>query len=243
MYYQCPTKGNRLKIKYCEQKNIDARLADEIAWEWLYNILSDKELIADKIEEYWEERRKAVEPLKERLFHLDNMLEMLQSRYDKLIKMYLASDDFGQELMLPTKAELEGDIKKAKTERTEVQNKIDDIMIDYELHDMEDFCSGLPKWYVVATDYYGVLDYEDEELTFEQKRGYVEKYNLQATVITTMEGETYLHLMCDFGEAYRELCNNIYSNAQFPISFTLVFSDRLLLDFSSIGRFNQAVMA
>jgi hypothetical protein len=186
-YYHCNTRQNMLK-RDCDQKNIKAELADEIAWRWFYSILSNKDLIRDKLEKHQEERRKAIEPLIERLDYLNDHLVELQAKYDRLLKLYMTSDDFGQELMLPTKSQLETEIKKARDTRNELDEKVSDLKIDYTLDEF----NGWPDFE------------EDKELTFEEKVKYAKKYNLQATIMT--EGEkTYLHLTCDFGEAYRRV--------------------------------------
>lgn len=218
-YYHCNTQNNMLK-RDCDQKNINAQLADDIAWGWFYNILSNKDLIRDKLEKHKEERRKAIEPLIERLDHLNDMVFELQSRYDKLLNLYLSSDEFGQGLMSQTKKQLEDEIKKGRMARDELDEEVLNLKTYYHLD-----------------EYHGWPDFEeDEEITFEEKVKYAKKYNLQATIM--VEGEkTYLHLTCDFGEAYRELLDIKFYVYQFQI----IFSDKLLLSIDTLRMFQEVI--
>ncbi|MBN1220093.1 MAG: recombinase family protein [Anaerolineae bacterium] len=220
--YRCP--GHRKITKnYCEQSAVGANLVDELAWNWLENLLTS-DTLDEKLQNYVEEREREIKQLTDKLYPLEHYLEELGKRYDKLIRSYLASDDFGQSKLLPYKNELEEEMKEYQVRRDKVKEELETCKVSIEFYkyyverkkegvffDVVVSADNLPKNQQQAAREFDynladslLEDGEKRERTFEEKKKIVKRFNLQAEILN----DDQLRLTCDLGEEVLKLYNN-----------------------------------
>lgn len=189
MYYRCPCG--------CNKSYRDSHYLDQKAIDWLANIAYNPAELKRRIESNFAEKRKAMEPLEERFKILDALVEKNRAKYDKLIDLYLSSDDMTKEMLENKKAQLEQFITEHTNEREGVLYRIAQLGADFgmemlywppEIHMQED------------------MDRERAELAvnFAKRRALVEKWDLRTTLMVE-DGKTYLHVGCKLGTDLLEL--------------------------------------
>lgn len=251
LYYTCLCRIADYSKKSCSPAYINTQPVDEKAWNWLYSILTNRELIKSKIENYLIENEKAVKPLKDRLAIIDRTLERKHKEHDSIISSYLKLPELAQAKVLANLEELEVRIKEDEQERHELQQQIEQMGISamaienfratYQDIDSP-FSIGLNeggnvKWYTNSEAHEGAncaglskITQPQEPMIFEEKRRYIEQFDVQGRLIKE-DGKLWLHLTCALDEeTLIELFNTLSLNGHFPQSFRLTFSDKLLLD-------------
>lgn len=230
MYYACPQYTKGVEDKHCPIHYIPADIIDQAAFYWLGDIILSEEELTRRIKNYQAERQKALEPIQERLTILDQVISKTQSKFDKLLDLYLDSTDFSKEMLEGKRQDLETKLQEQQKERAELSKAAEELSQDISSLDQTEIL-------VAVFDNMGKQAVELCD-SFEKRRELVERVNLQATLIIEEDG-LYLHVRCKLGEEWLELCNTSSSNAQLPPKpiggFVLVLSDKLLLgDFSQL---------
>lgn len=197
LYYGCNSKHTENCVKY-----IRADKVDKAVWDWLEGILKDQNLLREKIETLWDQHRAAIEPIKTQLRNIDLLIEQKKAEYDKLIDLYLKSNEVGQRMILDRKQALETEIESLETERLAVADKLDDLNSFYGGEIETNYFTEITKH--LDNLFGGYLPDDTSKLTFEEKREKVERFNVKAT-ITQENGEVWLNITSDLGEVMQQL--------------------------------------
>ena len=270
LYYACLCEVAGYSKKSCLPHYVNARLIDEKAWNWLYSILTNRELLKNKIDNYIAEKEKAIKPLKDRMTIIDRILTKAHKEHDVMVSSYFKLPELAQAKALSGMEELERRIKEDEQERSELQIQVEQLELNamalkgwqegYKEHGQEfaDHIAHIQTvdeqewWYQawlenngrqhIGIDYRKLADLSknDEPLTFEEKRKYIEQFDVQGKLIKE-DGKLFLHLTCILEEEIlMELCNCLSATIQNQQKLKLVFSDKFfLLDLSSLPQFNQ----
>lgn len=231
-YYRCHTVSGALHAVPCSSKTYyRADLIDTIAWNWLKNIVSDKETFKTKLEHYFEDLEKLLQPKKQRLSFLLKKRDETQSKYDRLIDLFLSSNDFSKEMLEPKKQDLESKLREQNEEIEQLQNDIDYASF-YPDHQNWRMANAWVAYMDEMQEHF--IDNLDN-LNFEEKLKRVEKYDVRAELVKEDNGEIYLYLKCKFDETFCSFCipDGQQSLKNYK-GFFLVFSDKLLLNFTTL---------
>lgn len=266
LYYHCPKHDKRNDIA-CLQNNVNAGKIDTLAWQWLEALLRDRDKLRKRIEEYVEDKDRELKPLYEEVGRLDEVINRRRKEYHKLVDLYLSSSDFGQQELLPRKLDIESKLQADETKRKELQAQLDDLGKSVEWlkwylgvynsfdskEEQRNFATLLSSTQNTLVNAKGEKAFgkeyinfqeladltEDRELTFEEKRKYVERFHLEVKLL----GEGKILVSCDFTQEILSLYEsdrNVYIPVAFP-PFIIHFSEELKLDFSTLPQFRQAV--
>lgn len=124
LYYVC-NKGSTLpQSGACKMRLYRADHVDAAVWDWLRGWLADPERLEERLERYQENEAELNAPLRERITVADNLIQEHQEQLERLLDLYL-SGDFGKDLLMARKQELEGTIEKLKAERAELASSLD----------------------------------------------------------------------------------------------------------------------
>jgi site-specific DNA recombinase len=250
LYYHCPKHDKRNGIT-CLQNNINAGKIDTQAWQWLEALLRDKDKLRKRIEEYVEDRDKELQPIYQEVGRLDEVIKRRRQEYNKLIDLYLSSSDYGQQELLPRKLDIESKLQADEAKQRELQEQLDSLGESVKwlkayikegewstLSDSEKLAQSGWLW-MSEFDEIDELR-EDKELSFEKKREYIEKFNLQVKLL----GEDKILVSCDFAKEVLSLYDRkLYIPVRITSPFILHFSDILTLNFTSLPQFKQTVEA
>jgi hypothetical protein len=234
IYYRCPAcvKGSEQYHEGTHSSYWKSSLVDDLAWEWIKELISNKEKLQAKIENFFTERAERLKPIDDRLAIIQSMKDKYQKQYDGVMDRYLRADDTGKEMLEPKLASLEKLYKETKEELLSLSAKR--MFIDYPF-DKQD----LEYW---LQQRQAKMESENENLDnleFGDKLGYIERFNVQGEV-TLIDNEEYVRLTCNFAdETLLKLCSSsgaVILNWQ---NFCLTFSDVLKLDISELSRLKQ----
>lgn len=246
LYYHCPIHDARNGVA-CLQKNVRADKIDARAWQWLEDLLRDKDKLKKRIDAYLEDKEKELRPLLEEVGRLDEIISRRRKDYNKLIDLYLSSSDYGQNELLGRKLELEKKLQEDEQKRRELQTQLEQLGASlralevWQQHYQGYGVNGdsFAEFYAKCADEARAkglindnVDYwklakiarDKDDLTFEEKREYVEKFNLQVRLVS----DTEIGVSCIFSQdvLLSLLDEKIYVPVEF-MPFTLMFSDRL----------------
>ncbi|MBN1221429.1 MAG: recombinase family protein, partial [Anaerolineae bacterium] len=223
LYYRC-TGEKAITKRRCKQA-AKAELVDTLAWDWLQGLLNG-DTLGEKLQNYIEEKEKEIKRLTDKLCPLEHYLEELGKRYNKLIRSYLVSDDFGQSKLEVFKKELEEEMKEYQTRCNKVREELETCKASLEFYryyvqrktegvffDIAVSADNLPKNQRRAArefDYDladSLIEGGEREYTFAEKEKLVKRFNLQAEIVLEND-EDKLRLTCDLGEAVLEMYNS-----------------------------------
>lgn len=117
MYYRCGECGNHYRAD---------KLVDPFCWQWLEKLLSDRDLLRRKIDDYLSQQEDELKEAYDKLASIDELRTAKRNEYDKLIDLYLSSDDFGQEQLLGRKQMVENELKEYEIAYQKFKAQIDE---------------------------------------------------------------------------------------------------------------------
>lgn len=250
-YYSCPkhaAKNNAI----CPQRNVRADRIDALAWGWFEELAKDKDKLKKRIDAYLEDKDKELRPILEEVNRLDEIISRRRKEYHKLVDLYLSSSDFGQQELLGRKVTLEKQLQEDEAKRNELQEQFkglderlallkgylelikgdeerfntNHIVIVYgEEEEDEKHIFELEDEVVIENQSFSKdMFLKDSPKTFDEKREYVKKFNLQVKLL----GDDKILVSCDFAQGVLSLLNN---DMYVPVKNMqhLIFSD--ILDF------------
>lgn len=185
-YYFCPSA--RYFRENCPKPYFRTRDIDEIAFNWLANIAYSPDELRRRIENYREEKRKALEPLEERFKILDGLVDKSKAKYDKLIDLYLESDNLTKDMLEAKKQQLEQSITEHTKEREEILYRIAELAADFG----KEMLFWPPESHL-AEDMQ--KEFEEAKTDFNKRRKLVEKWGLTAELVQQEDGLN-LRLTC-----------------------------------------------
>ena len=183
---------------------------------------------------YQDEINKQIKPLQESMTITEQSLDQAKNEYNRLLKAYLAADDFEQSLMADNKKILSDKIRILQNQYDTIKEKLDGLQHNltaiqrvaklYGFFGSENIgtYSELIKDAAERPNEQAKQVYIDDsnpvykrtieelqgELTFEQKLDYIKKYHVTATLSHNGKEERFVTLKCDLKEELLPLMHN-----------------------------------
>lgn len=244
LYYRCPTVNKELDNPDCKTGYVDAKLVDAIAWAWLYRLLSDKDELKNKLQNYVAEKEKLSEPIIARLAILDKSLTKKHSEHETMISHFMKLPELAQAKVLASIKQTEETIEELENEAVKLRASLEDYKKDLSIireyidpnsplnSDGERLAVLSLAMYMDEFDEIDQLKNNNDTLTFEDKLKYVTDFDLQATILN---GGENIRLTCKVGNEILSLLDaTALSNTQ-KEQFYISFADVLKLDFSTLA--------
>ena len=225
-YYRCSSATQKvIKRDDCLNPLFRTELIDELAWAWLYNLLSDSDEIQSRLENYFEEQERLVKPLLDRLAAIDKVLTKKHKQHEQIISNVFKLPELAQEKMYNQLEQLEKDIRGQQAEREEIEKEVKraesttagiksfvdryhkeaeneflDINASFQKrlkkYGYYDMPENQKKWHAnVNLGALAGIIRDDKELTFEDKKRYVKQFDLQGTLVN-QDGELKILVSC-----------------------------------------------
>lgn len=205
-YYLCMARAEK---KGCKMPRANARDVDNKVWEWFANLLRDREKLKSRFENYRLEAEKELKPLRHSIAITEKSLDEAKEEYDKLMKLYLKSDEFEQSLLEEPKSLLVAKIKELQGHYEKLVEKEWDIE-----HTLEMMESDTRNSFYEYLGLYDMMETQETGPTYEQKLDLLRRFNVQ--VILSADGkDIWATAKCDVGEGFLQILNTP-SNAISP---------------------------
>lgn len=230
-YYRCfGTIKTIAAYNGCDCPTFPSNTVDNLAWEWLSNLLSDTGKLKSRIENYINEQTGIVAPILSRVETIDRILSQKNSELESMMQSYFKLPELAQAKAIAQMEALEIEIKAHQSERESLTSELSKQ--GAILEEMERFIENSKA----VGDPYNALnelvfetifgkDTGNKELTFAKKQEYVKKFNLQGKILKN-KGEWQIELSCILGNEILPLLYNV----SIPIKqFSLTFTDILFL--------------
>jgi site-specific DNA recombinase len=178
-YYHCG--GN--KSAQCDAPYLPVGPVDEAVWGWVEDILADPQGLRESMERHKAERDKANEPLRERLALVEDQIEKQAGKLEKLLDLYLSSDDFPRAMLDERKRQIEGAKESLERERDRLARHLEEREITAEqIETVEEFAQAVQA---------GL-----EGITFDQKRRILDVLSVEA-MLGIEDGDKVVYVTCE----------------------------------------------
>jgi site-specific DNA recombinase len=195
-YYVCPGPENNRRNN-CPGMRVRVNLVDEIAWNWITEILKDPVRLQSEIEVYQNRLHSQQLPLIERIENFDKLLVENRGKLERLIDLYM-SGVFQLEQLKERKSELEKRINDLESQRNKLSTSIESQPLK---QDQVDELQAFAK--EISTKF--------DKATFEQKRQLIEMLKVEG-LLSCEDGNKVLSLRCSLRvEQNKLLINNMTS--------------------------------
>lgn len=188
-YYLCPAR-ERGRQDYARECNAPLFRADEVdagAWEWVVELLTDRESLRRGFREYQAEREQENEPLRARVAVVDDLLAANRTQLELLLDLYLAGD-FSRETLTDRKVRLEKTISALEEQRAGLVSRLQaGALTDGQIQTLEDFVGQVGQGLDVMRADFGA------------RRSVIEALNVQA-VLAVENGQKVVHARCVVGD-------------------------------------------
>lgn len=195
LYYVCSAKKRGAD---CDIVSFNAKDVDAIAWQWLYDLLSNKDKLQTKLDNYIQEQERIARPLLERAELIDSLIQKKEGELEKMLSSFHLLSEALQARMVPQMEQLEGQIAEHKREREAVETGLRKYR---EVLKMFNEYQDKNPWsikYIPSEDgainkaqlgymFASIFNDTIEPKTFEEKLARVEKFDLRVTVISKDE--------------------------------------------------------
>lgn len=250
LYYKCRGGTRQHYRENCPHPYLRTDLIDTITWNWLSGLLSDQGKMVDKARSYIQDQEQNLRPYLENRERYDKLLENYQSEYDNLLVSFVKLTGFGQERLLPDLQRVEKQIKETQSLRDKIQNEITDLernvvsmkkfLFEYDEADSQGEFLLMTSIDGEFVEYHDLILMRNREYNFQEKRKEIEKWDVRGTVFLEND-EWYIKLTCSLGiETVEKIVQQPACGQTINTGYYLVFSDTLLLDFSSLPQFQQS---
>ena len=195
-YYACGhSKSIGLYANQCSNTVTYSALSlDNQVWEWIKTLLSDPGHLQDGLDEYRNMLEQGNIPLLHRLKIVDDLLVDNQSKYERLLDLYL-SGDFPKETLIDHKSRLEQTIQSLEIEQSSLIAQLDHGLTFEQESLIKDFAYQLSEGLSVADN------------QFQVRRQIIELLNVTAT-LTRENGQKVAYVTCVLGDNMFELKTN-----------------------------------
>ena len=210
LYYVCT--ANRSGVE-CDISSLRADEVDAIAWRWLYELLTDRNKLKSKLDNYFEEQQKTAKPLIEKLALVNSLLEKKEKELGEMLASFFKLSESLQARAMPQMDRLEKEIVEYKEEsealqkditklelttdgiksfvdryHKEAKNEFLDINASFQKrlkkYGYYDIPENQKKWHAnVNLGALAGIIRDDKELTFEDRQDQVKKFDLRVTVL------------------------------------------------------------
>ncbi|HNT74214.1 MAG TPA: recombinase family protein [Anaerolineae bacterium] len=184
-YYHCQAADRDLP---CTNKyHYRADRVDKATWEWIKELLSEPQKLEDGLDKYRQKQEEATKPLRNRLQIIETMLQSEQSKYDKVLDVYLEGH-IEKDEFLERKQRYMITLDSLRAQRDEVKANLHEQAVDSD-------------WVLTIMGFAEAMHDEliEAEEDFQARRRLVELLNVTGE-IAFEDGERVLYLHCVVGE-------------------------------------------
>lgn len=195
-YYACGhSKSIGLYAEQCSNTVTYSVLSlDSQVWNWMKELLASPEHLQEGLDEYRKTIEEESAPLFQRLRVVDDLLAENQSKYDRLLDLYL-SGDFPKESLIDHKGRLERTIQSLEQEKRKLTAQISKGLSVEQEQIIKDFAVRLAEGLSLADD------------DFQTRRQIIDLLNVTAT-LTRENGQKVAYVSCMLGDNTFELNKN-----------------------------------
>ncbi len=183
-YYSCSNQRRRY-LYGCEERHLRADIADQLIWQWLYKLLSDKDYLEAGIEEMIERHDLEIASDREQLVIVEDLLSQLEKKIRRLAAAYGEAEDD------EVASALNFELKQAGRERSELIEEQARLVAKIGLNTLT------PEEIETIKRTAAELREEIDEADFATKRLMVDKINVQVQVQYDDEGRRQLKATCE----------------------------------------------
>ncbi len=144
LYYRC--HGAKNNARPCHNTlTFPSSLADAYIWEWVKDILADRDRLAVGLANYQNEREHKNAPILERITSIDELLQDYRAQLGRLVEM-AARGIFTEEEILTNKVRLRQIVQGLEKERAEQETKLGaDSFTDEQIKTLMDFAERMSE--------------------------------------------------------------------------------------------------
>ena len=202
-YYRC-------KNPDCEFTAVRVSLVDSIAWQWLYKLLSDKNELRRKIDNYVDEQIKIIEPVRSKITLIESVLSRKEKEHEQMLSSYFRLPELAQAKAISQMESVETGIKELREEREALSKEIEaqaksleavqaainsfeeekEIFGDAIMRNIGDVSiaqmidlSGKNEIVVKMQTIPAKAFFTEEPTSFEDRSKYVDNFDLQVTIL------------------------------------------------------------
>lgn len=185
LYYRCHaawTYGD-YERQCSNRAYFPAAAVDAVIWDWLKEIITDPERLANGLEEHRIEQEKANEPLRARLAAVESLIATNRAQLERLLDLYL-SGDFPKEMLEERKGRLETTVNTLEKEHASLVASLEaSTLTDEQIKSIREVADKIKKGLEIA------------ENDFDARRRMVEFLDVWTTLVIE-DGEKVAHTRC-----------------------------------------------
>jgi hypothetical protein len=154
-----------------------------IVWDWIKSLLSDPQALQDGLDARIAETEQQVNPFRERLAMIGNLMEQNKNELERALELYL-SGKFPKEMLISRKNELETTLQSLEQERIRLSEVIEDQTLSpQQIQSIYEFASSIGE----------TLDTADQD--FHQRRSIIDALDVRV-VLTVENDEKVIYAQC-----------------------------------------------
>lgn len=190
-YYYCQAGRGELAAKTtCDNRYFRVSKVDNAVWEWIHGLLLEPEMLRQKLGEQQAEQERANQPLRDRLAVIDDLLAKNRRQLEKLLDLYLSSEEFTKEALLERKTRLETVIAALEKEQADLTIQLEAITLtDGQIQNFEEF--AIQTMLDLSVTQFG---------DFERRRKIIDDLDVRVT-LAMENGERVAYVRRRIGEA------------------------------------------
>ncbi len=186
-YYRCGAAIGHVSGRDCNMPHFRADELEPAVWEWVSGLLMHPDQLAEGLREQQAEAGRETQPLWDRLELVEKSIANHDRQIEKLLDLYLTSDDFPKELLEEKKARLTKARQDLEVERERLARYLQRaVLSDVQIEEIETFCRHVGE---------GL-----QNATFEDKRRVLEALDVQGK-LAVEDGQKIVYVSCVIDEA------------------------------------------
>ena len=183
-YYRC--RGKRVGVPHGDS-SYPSRLVDQIAWEWIKQLLMDPHAIEEGLSAYRLEQEASAAPVAIHINTIDGLLIEKRVTLQRLLDLYL-SGEFHKDVLIDKKTDLEKTIAQLENERAGLVARLEGQTISEEQEaELTEFAEKIAS------------GLQSAEANFKTRRSVVEMLQVEATLAHD-QGTKTIRIKCILGE-------------------------------------------
>jgi len=213
LYYTCNGNSKTLTARDCRLPRFRAADVDAAVWEWVRALLMDPERVITGWQRYQAKAAERNRPLLEELARVRQLIAENQEKVTRLLDVYLAGS-YAVEVLNQKKAELERIVSDLERREAELSAHLEAKQItEGQVRELITFAHTIRG------------ELELDELTFEERRGLVDRLDLRG-ILSADGDEKTVYITCHAGDGALSLApvNSLNTQRQVTIAARLVLT-------------------
>lgn len=181
-YYRCSAAMGQVTGHKCQMPHFRADQLEPAIWGWVSNLLLHPDQLAEGLRAQQTEAKRASQALQDRLTLVEKHIAEHDRQIEKLLELYLSSEDFPKELLREKRARLTKAKQDLEKERSSLARHLEQIIIpDTRIEEIEEFCGRIREGLKSAS--------------FEDKRQILELLDVQGK-LAVEDGRKVVYVNC-----------------------------------------------